>query len=192
MKPTPQSGHRKNSIMEIAKKITLGGINGVRKGFKGITETLFVGRIMGIASSVEEGETPMGPYVKFKGDFEGTNMEGEITRAPVCYLIAPADGMLAAAIKASDNKPVSFGFDFYAVPMADAVLGCAYKVKPLLETAASDPMLALQAAIGAPVPLKSKQLALPATAPEVAPVVAPEVAHVEPAAKEAHKNGKKG
>ena len=139
--------------MNVAKQITVGTLNGVRKGFKGVTEETHVARIYGIARAVEDGEHPQnGPWVRFLGDFKGVNQDGEVTIAPTCFLTSPADGILRAAVVAAEGRDVQFGFDFYVVPHDTAVLGYVYKVKPMMELVASDPMKALEASFGKDLP----------------------------------------
>lgn len=158
----------------IAKKITVGSLNNVRRGFKGIEEQQFVARIYGSASgcTVEDGQ--LGSFTKFTGQFKGVNAEGEVTIAPVCYLVAPADTLLREAITAAEGKAVDFGFDFHVVPNESAVLGYEYRVKPIIEVKTSEPMLALEASFSSPPPIKAKQMALPdATKQEVPPPTEP-------------------
>jgi hypothetical protein len=148
----------------IAKKISIGIINGVRAGFKNVKEPTHVARIYGRASASEpkDGGT-MGISYKFTGDFVGVNADGEETMSPVCYLIAPADTLLVQALKDAQGAAVEFAFDFFVIPNPTAVLGYEYKVKPVIPVKKSEPLLALAAQFGEdnPGPQK-KQLALPA------------------------------
>ena len=125
--------------MEIARKVTVGGINNVRKGFKGITEKTFVARILGIVHSAKVEDGQLGAYVKFQGEFQGTNMHGEITAAPVCMLPEPAASMLHAAVQGSEGS-VKFGFDFYVVPDESVAIGYKYVTTPLVEAKPSNPL----------------------------------------------------
>jgi hypothetical protein len=146
--------------MQIARKISVGSINGVKSGFKGIKEPTLVGRLVGQAMGVSAHESEKGTYQKFKGEFRAINADGEEIAAPVMYLPSPAQEMLADAINAADGKAVAFGFDIFAVPNPTAVLGYEYKIKPLLETAPSDPVKQLMAGLP-PLEIKPKQAALP-------------------------------
>lgn len=151
--------------MEIARKISIGGINGVRKGFKDVKETQFVARVMGIAHSAKQEEGNLGAYWKFTGEFQAVNQAGEITAAPVIFLPAPADEMLAAAVKAAD-APVKFGFDISIEPREDVAIGYAYRIKPLLEVKPSNPLADLLAEMPALPALPNKtQSALALEAP---------------------------
>jgi hypothetical protein len=132
--------------MEILKKMSVGAMNGVTGGFKDITESKRVARILGIVRSIETKDTNIGRSYKFTGEFRGINLNGEEFSSPVCYLPAPADSMLLEAFTASDGQQVGFGFDIFVVPKPKKTpvdLGYEYKIKPLLETAPSDPLLAL-------------------------------------------------
>jgi len=145
--------------MQIERKITIGGINGIRKGFKDVTESRLVARILGIASEALREDGALGEYVKFKGEFRAINQDGEEFASAVCFLPKPADDLLESAIKNAGGKSVNFGFDIFVHPNENVAIGYEYKVKPLLETKPSDPLAALMGAIA---PL---QLAAPKAAP---------------------------
>lgn len=139
--------------MNVAKQITVGTINGIRKGFKNVTAERLVARIYGIARGIEDGEHPQnGAWVRFNGDFKGINQDGEITIAPTCFLTSPADQLLRSAVVAAEGKDVQFGFDFYVVPHDTAVLGYVYKVRPMMQVEASDPMKALESSFSKDLP----------------------------------------
>lgn len=176
--------------MQILKKMSVATLNSIRGGFKDVTETRLVGRIFGIVSGVETKETTIGASLKFTGEFRGINGDGEEFMAPVCYLIEPAAGMLAAAFAGAEGRPVNFGFDIFVSPKekrSPVDLGYEYQIKPLLETRASDPMLALMSSANAPaIPAKPKQPQLtgietpaPAPAPTEAHASAPTAASAE-------------
>ena len=169
--------------MEIAKKISVGTINGMRGGFvcdyEKSKEPFFAARIVGIASAVETKVTTYGDSLKFTGEFQATNMDGEIVAAPVAYLVAPADGMLKDAL-ISTKQPVRFAFDIYVQPTPKknpGDRGYEYKVKPLLESKPSDPLGEMLQGLPAPA-VKPKQPQLTGTetpdpAPAPAPIAAP-------------------
>jgi hypothetical protein len=140
--------------MEILRKMSVGAINGVNGGFKDVTETRHVARIMGIVRGVETKETNIGRSYKFTGEFRGINEHGEEFSSPVCYLPNPADSMLVEAFTAANGQQVGFAFDVFVTPKPkrnSVDLGYEYKIKPLLETKPSDPLAALmESAGGAP------------------------------------------
>lgn len=181
--------------MQIARKITVGTINGIRGGFVVAEgETRLVGRIYGMAGAVETKESTYGPYQRFKGEFRAINEDGEEIGAPILMLPEPASGMLAAALATESGKSgVQFGFDIFvqSTPKKQpGDRGYQYVIKPLLETAPSDPLKALAASLPAlPAPAAPKQAALtgvdpamqsaaePAPATEAAPAPAQEKAN---------------
>jgi hypothetical protein len=147
--------------MEIARKVTIGGINGVRKGFKGIKEKTFVARILGIVNDARIEDGQLGAYVKFTGEFQATNMDGVVTAAPVCMLPEPASGMLHSAFENSDGS-VKFGFDFFVVPDESVAIGYKYSTVPLVEAKPSNPLAdMLQSMPALPALAAPKQPELP-------------------------------
>lgn len=174
--------------MQIMKKMSVGGMNEIRGGFKDVDVTKFVARIIGFARSVETKVTTIGESLCFKGEFRGTNADGELFSAAVCYLVSPADEMLAQALSQPENvgKEVKFGFDFFVTPKEKRTpvdLGYSYQVKPLLDTAPTDAMAALMGNIAAPLPVTAKQSELPGVA-EKAALPAPEPEPVTVPSKE--------
>ena len=136
--------------MQIAKKISVGGINGVRNGFKNVAQTTLVARILGVAYSFEHKDTNFGKSLSFHGEFRAVNADGEEVAAPVCYLVSPADTMLAQALTEAKGSSVEFGFDIFVSPKEkrdERDLGYEYKVKPLLEATVSDPLAKIMARV---------------------------------------------
>lgn len=135
----------------LSRKLSIGVINNVKNGFKGITERQLVGRIYGIANKADVGEhATNGAFYKFKGEFRAYNAEGQEYISPTCFLPSPADGMLAAAIAAAGeaNAAVKFAFDFFVVPDEKVAIGYVYETIPLLETRPTDPFAELMGEIG--------------------------------------------
>lgn len=150
--------------MELLRKITIGGINNVRKGFKGVKEKQFIARCMGIARGFDVvPHVQYGDSYKFNGEFRAVNQDGEESAAPVIYLVKPVDEMLRDQIKAAEGKPVNFAFDIFLVPDEGSERGYQYRVQPLMETAPSDPLAELMKQVTLPPPVKAKQAALPGT-----------------------------
>lgn len=148
--------------MQIARKITIGGINGLSGGFKNVTEVLYAARIYGRANGFEAKDGgSMGISYAFKGEFIGVNADGEETSAPQCFLISPADTLLVQALKDAEGAPVEFAFDFYVSPKETAILGYEYKVKSVLEVQKSQPLLSLTSKFADNPGPQKKQLALP-------------------------------
>lgn len=108
--------------MEIARKITLGTINGVRKGFKDIKSVTFLARVFGVANSASVEPTPSGgTETKFVGEFGAVNMERKAFGAPVVFLPAQAEIQLQGVLAAAGGKPVQFAFDIFATPNVSPV-----------------------------------------------------------------------
>ncbi len=137
--------------MKIAKKISIGKINGVRKGFKDVKSRRKVARILGIAREaiLKVSENMKDSYC-FVGEFRGINEAGEVYVAAECYMPEPAQGLLHAAVENSGGSPVEFGFDFYLVPSPDAVLGYEFETEALMEHRPSNALAELEARIAAP------------------------------------------
>jgi hypothetical protein len=161
--------------MEILRKMSVGAINGVNGGFKDVTETRHVARIMGIVRGVETKETNIGRSYKFTGEFRGINEHGEEFSSPVCYLPNPADAMLVEGFTAANGQQVGFAFDVFVTPKPkrnSVDLGYEYKIKPLFEAKPSDPLAALIESVGgapklaAPKPAEPKLAAPHKAEPE--------------------------
>jgi hypothetical protein len=107
--------------MEMTRKISVGGINGVRKGFKGITAPTILARVVGIARVTKWEDGDAGTYCKFTGDFSAWNKDGKGYRAPAVFLPEPAQSLLATAVDADESgNGVEFAFDGLFVGSAPA------------------------------------------------------------------------
>lgn len=155
--------------MQALKKITIGTINGKRGGFtakEGDADRV-VGRIFGRVDSVATKSSNYGDYLRFSGMIKAINEDRKESFSPVLILPSPADLLLAAALQNDTEKMgVQFAFDIVlrAMPKkAPTDRGYEFIVMPLLETAANDPLKALQAALPALPPAAPKQAALPGT-----------------------------
>jgi hypothetical protein len=134
--------------MEMTRKISVGGINGVRKGFKGITAPTILARVVGIARVTKWEDGDAGTYCKFTGDFSAWNKDGKGYRAPAVFLPEPAQSLLATAVDADESgNGVEFAFDLVAVPNANSATGYSWEARPLMEMRVADPMAALLAKI---------------------------------------------
>ena len=137
--------------MKICKRITIGAINGVRKGFKDVKSRRKVARILGIAreANLKVSETMKDSYC-FVGEFKGINEAGEVYVSATCYLPEPAQGLLRAAVEGEKGNPVEFGFDFFVKPSPDAVLGYEFETEALMEHRPSNALAELEARVAAP------------------------------------------
>ncbi len=130
--------------MNIVNKITIGSINGVRKGFKDVVARRHVARIIGIARSADLKQSEnMGDSWKFIGEFRAWNQKGEMFTSPVCFLPHEAQATLKAAVEADKaGAGVEFAFDFYIRPDDKAALKYVYETHPLIEVRASSALAA--------------------------------------------------
>lgn len=158
----------------IAKKISIGGINSVRGGFKAIKlfglrqdptnpdqnapllgdrDRVTVMTVVGLVNGYKEktSETMDTSYA-FSGEFQAINAAGDKFIAPVCYLPEPAQGLIKSAVDAGNNA-IEIGFVVDAVRADDSLLGYDYALKPLIEPKASTALdhLAGRLGLGAPV-----------------------------------------
>jgi hypothetical protein len=139
--------------MKIAKKITLGGINNVRGGFKNVEDKFLGMRIIGIASYYKESiSATMGVSYMFSGEARAYDKNGDEIHAPAWFLPEPAQGLLKSVIDGAKGSQVEFGFDFYIVPNEDALLGYTIETLPLLELKSSPALETLTHAVMASHP----------------------------------------
>lgn len=143
--------------MKVLTKITLKDLNNFKPGALKAKcaesdSPVFVGRIVGSVRAQFVKASPYGEAIGFKGNFVGYGIDGEQSRAVVCYLPSPVDQMLSDQINdlqgAAERleNPVDFALDVFAT--ADkGETGYKYICKPLLDTAVSDPIANLLKAI---------------------------------------------
>lgn len=141
--------------MKIMKKISIGGINSVRGGFKAMTlfgltvdpankdnviaerERVTVMTVVGIAKSytTKTSDTMETSYA-FNGEFQAVNRDGEVCIGPVLYLPEPAQSLAKAAFDGGATS-IDIGFVFDAIRADASLLGYDYECKPLIEPKAS-------------------------------------------------------
>lgn len=160
--------------MEITRKMSVAGINGVRKGFKAVKQLEFIARLFGIVeTALYEATQTGGAQWKFVGEFQGVNAEGKLFAAPVLYVPSPADSQLAQAIKDAAGKSVKFAYDIYIEPDATNPLGYVTKVKPLIDAAPVSALTDMAASLPTVVLTKVDLLSTPAATPAADPAPAP-------------------
>lgn len=138
----------------IARKLTLAGVAGKSTAWfeklmaiPGEHKVLPLANIIGQATGFEVGGTDFGEYVKFRGQFRGTNLEtGEQTDAPAVILPAHLGNVLRSALegKTDDVRSVDFAFGISARYDASAATKYIYDCRSLMAPAASDPLAALE------------------------------------------------
>ncbi len=116
--------------------------------------------VWGIAGRFRAGESDLGPYTRFVGQFKATNLKtGEIFRASACLLPKFLEEDLVAAMTVGESaevKNAQFGVRIYAKFDKNAATKYIYVADSLVEAATSDAMLALEQQI------KGAAAALPA------------------------------
>lgn len=148
--------------VKILRKISIGGVNGIRGGFKNVEEgkPFLAMSVIGLATGYKEktSET-MGVSYAFSGEFRAVNQHGEEFMGPVCYLPEPAQGLLKSALDDADRMgSVEFGFDFEVIYNETAIKGYEFSTTPKITPQASSGLAALagrvnfagQAALPAP------------------------------------------
>lgn len=128
--------------MEIVKKISVTGINGIRGGFKNVEVARTVARVVGIVRAAEVLETQYGEATRFRGEFRAYNEERDEFASTALFLPEPAQSLLLEASERSEGG-VQFAFDVGVKPDAASPLGYSYTVRPLIDAAPSDPLQAL-------------------------------------------------
>lgn len=138
------------------------------------TQELLLGRIVGTANGVknalaQDGVTPMyGLKGSFGAEYTAEGKEDEASG--VCFLPEAYMGpMLSLFEDETDGngevtraavKSLDFAYDVFVIK-ANNPAGYSWSLRPLIEASASDPLAAIRARIGAPLP----KLAIAAPAP---------------------------
>jgi hypothetical protein len=133
------------------KKITVRDVIGGKVPVKQIPEhgeELHLCDIYGQARRLITGETDYGPYVKFKGSFEGVaawgDKAGEIFRAPNCILPDVAADELENMLTAAGVSAVNFAYRISIVGDEQSNIGYFYKCEQIMDTDQADPLDALR------------------------------------------------
>lgn len=103
-------------------------------------------KIVGVTTSATPGQSDLGEFVKFNGQFRAINMTtGESFESTVAILPNFIAAQLSSALAQSEE--VEFGLAIGA-KKSNSVTGYEYTVKPLVEPVVSDKMGALLQAAG--------------------------------------------
>ena len=140
--------------MEVIRKVSASTLSAGHK-LKGLEQEVYLGRIFGLAQSVEVITTQYGPQNKFEGEFVAQRVDTEKEKAsalmgPTCYLPSVVSGIIADALADPKNKGVQFGFDIYASPNAKSATGYEWKIVPLMEVKPSPGLLEFANSFTAP------------------------------------------
>lgn len=147
--------------MEIIRKISTATLAAGHK-LKGIEVEVYLGRIYGVAKSVEKIPTQYGLSDKFNGEFVASRVATEKEPAsecmgPSCYLPSVVSSLIAEALAKEGSKGAEFGFDVYATPNEKSATGYEWKVIPLMEVKPSESMLAFAKTFKGPALAAPKQ-----------------------------------
>lgn len=124
----------------------------------GENKVLPLANIIGQATGFEAGATEYGEFIKFRGQFRGTNLTtGETMDAPAVILPAHLGTVLRSALegKTIDVRSVDFAFGISARYDATAATKYVYDCRSLLAPAASDPLAALESQVKASLALEA-------------------------------------
>ncbi len=163
--------------MKILPSINVGNINAVTKGFKKVTTTRLIARILGVVQTAKPVEGATASYCEFKGEFQAFNEQGERFCAPKCILPAVIQDQLFAAVEIANGKSVSFCYDVSIAPDATKKIGYGYAFNTLVQPAPADPLGDLLAKVPefvkpAPAPTPTPETPQPSETPKPAPVAA--------------------
>ena len=119
------------------KRITISAVNGVRGGFKNVTERKQVAFVVGIChhAKLKPSEDQREGF-KFTGEFYAENAKGQAYVSPVLYLPGSAQLDLAKAMESA--KAHEFAFVFHVKPSSTAPLGYVMEVTPVLAITPND------------------------------------------------------
>lgn len=124
--------------------INIKKIGGDPKQAVKLEKTVYVGRIFGELTDVKTKEARNGDsYQYLVGVFRAVGPDGKKFESEKLYLPGGIMEALEAAFKSGGEKPIEFGYDFFALYDADTVLNYRYSAKTLIKTAASDRLAAM-------------------------------------------------
>lgn len=145
--------------MQIASKVTMKTLVGGRpdipaKDAKGDAAINWLGRIVGIATGVQHGESNFGPWTALRGNFAATRLKSDGTiattddgrpayavRSGKAFLPDVAINLVTPALDSGDKgASVQFGFDVGVERDDNAATGYVYVCRSLIEPAANDPL----------------------------------------------------
>lgn len=136
-------------MSEILRKVTLktcGLDKSAIQSALGDAKSVDLLKIVGVTTSATPGQSDLGEFVKFNGQFRAVNLTtGEQFESTVAILPNFIAQQLATAL--AQSSEVEFGLAIGA-KKSNSVTGYEYTVKPLLEPVVSDKMGALLEAAG--------------------------------------------
>lgn len=106
--------------------------------------------LIGIANGVQPGETDKGPYNRFIGSFQATNLKtGEVYRSGSCFMPDVAGNLILGALKGGASS-VEFGFKIGVVKDDQSATGYVYVAEPLMKPSENDPLELLNKKVNVP------------------------------------------
>ncbi len=113
-------------MTELARRLTIANINGIRGGWPKPAAKEFVARFAGRASFMEMKTTQFGEYARFGGTFIAFNKKGDRSESNYVILPEPAQGMVRAALMGNTNG-LDFAVDCFIEPDSDPRNARGYK-----------------------------------------------------------------
>lgn len=121
-------------------------------------EVNYLMELLGIAGSIQNGETDKGPYVKFLGSFQAKNLKnGEVFRSGAAFMPDVAGNLVLGALN-SGATSVEFGFKIGVVKDDQSATGYVYVAEPMFKAAENDPLELLVKKAPAALEDKSKEV----------------------------------
>lgn len=118
----------------------------------GDSKAIDLARIVGQTTDAIPGQTPLGEYLKLKGEFKGINLHtGEIFDSATALLPNFIAEEIAHALKSTEQ--VTFGILVGVKANPKSVTKYEFTVRPLVQAAPSDAMAKLMAQAGFDEPL---------------------------------------
>ena len=136
----------------IIRKITVKEIGGKPTLEKIVEKKNYpIMHVWGRANRVKTGSSDFGEFVKLLGMFEAVNLEtGVVSRAPVCILPEPANGMIAAQLQGDEPAAeVAFALEIGVKRDESSSVGYKYWTRELVKASDADPLADLRSKVKA-------------------------------------------
>ena len=135
--------------MDIVKKVSIAGAK--LAAVNAANGRLYMGRLLGVATSTKTGTSQYGEWTALVGDFCRISPDGEQTRAPLAFapdlVMMPIVSQLAAT-----GGAIDVAVDVYACADTHSPCGFSYRAQPVIpETVENSPLARLMAA-ASPMP----------------------------------------
>jgi hypothetical protein len=134
-------------VRKLSPKTLMPNIKAVGRSLDENSGLIFIGRMLGLARSMEPVETDFGIAMKFKGEFRGFD-SGEVQYiASVAYFPAVVAEPLEQALlgRTDQNAAIDFAFDLFIQYDVTSAPGYVFVAEVHSEPAASEPLAGLMA-----------------------------------------------